>query len=99
LQWQSAPGSGSTAHRRPAESIHTHLDVEVNPPRSLILHAAGLVDWLAGRCSTVGVTRRRRYETRALPARAPRSRLPDIEEFAIDDEVLQPDRLLGAILR
>jgi len=82
-----------------SESIHTHLNVEVDPPEGLILHTAGPVDggWAMFDVWESHAAFERFTETRALPARS----IPEaveMEEFATP-ELVQPDRMTSAILR
>ena len=84
---------------RQYESIHTYLDVQVDPPEGLILHAAGPVEggWAMLDVWESHEAFERFAETHALPARSV-PELPDIEEFSVQ-EMVQPDRLLSTILR
>ena len=81
------------------ESIHAHLNVQIDPPEGLILHAEGPVD---GGWAMLDVWESHEafdqfVATRALPASSIPGP-PDIEEFSLR-EVVQPDRTLAAILR
>jgi len=81
------------------ESIHAHLNVQIDPPDGLILHAEGPVE---GGWSMLDVWEShdafdRFAATRALPIDSIPG-LPEIEEFSLG-EVVQPDRTLAAMLR
>jgi len=81
------------------ESIHTCLNVQVDPPDGLILHAEGPVE---GGWTMVDVWEShdafdRFASTRAMPASSIPD-LPDIEEFPLG-ELFQPDRTLASLLR
>src|SRR5208282_1462273 len=74
------------------ESIHDHLNVRIDPPEGLILHAEGPVD---GGWAMLDVWESHEAfdqfaETRTLPASSIPG-LPDIEELSLGD-VVQPDR-------
>jgi hypothetical protein len=84
---------------RQHESINAHLNVQVDPPEGLILHASGPVEggWAMLDVWESHEAFERFAETRALPARSV-PEVPDIEEFSLRD-VVQPDRALYTVLR
>ena len=89
--------NGGTARQH--ESINTHLNVQVDPPEGLILHASGPVDggWAMLDVWESHEAFERFAESRALPAGAI-PEIPDIEEFSLRD-VVRPDRGLEMVLR
>ena len=81
------------------ESIHAHLNVKVDPPEGLILHAEGPVE---GGWAMLDVWESHDAfdqftATRALPVDSI-PELPEIEEFSLP-EMVQPDRTLAVMLR
>ena len=84
---------------RQHESIDAHLNVRTDPPEGLILHASGPVEggWAMFDVWESHDAFERFAASRALPARSIPA-LPEIEEFTVA-EVVQPDRMLAAMLR
>ena len=84
---------------RQHESIDAHLKVRTDPPEGLILHASGPVHggWEMFDVWESHDAFERFAASRAFPAGSIPD-LPDMEEFTAS-EVVQPERMLAAILR
>jgi hypothetical protein len=84
---------------RQHESINAYLNVQVDPPEGLILHASGPVEggWTMLDVWESHEAFERFAETRALPARSVPD-VPDMEEISLRD-LVQPGRSLDTVLR